>query len=194
MKNKAVIAVIVILILGVGGYGAYRIVKHFNRLSSQSQAPTMTAPEASPTAMTTLKALLALGVAQKCTFDQGTVYMSGGKVRGDFTTTAGASHMISMNNTSYIWMDGQTSGFKMAFDVNATPAPGGQTPTTQSQTSGGIDMNQQANYNCAAWTADATLFNLPKGVTFQDLSKFMASPVAVPSGAPNIPYTPPVGY
>lgn len=181
MKNKAVIAVIVILVLGVGGYGAYRIVKHFNRLSAQSQAPTMTAPEATPTAMTTLKALLALGIAQKCTFDQGTVYMDGGKVRGDFTTSAGVSHMISMNNTSYIWMDGQTTGFKTTFNPNATAAPSTETATSAPATpQGGVDVNQQANYNCGAWTADGSLFVLPKGVTFQDLSKFMASPVAVP--------------
>lgn len=191
MKNKAVITIIILLILGVGGYGAYRIVRHFNRLSTQSQAPTMTAPEATPTAMTTLKALLALGVAQKCTFDQGTVYLAGGKVRGDFVNTAGASHMISTGSTSYIWMDGQTAGFKMTFDVNATPNPStSATPVPQ----GGLDVNQQANYNCEPWTADSALFSLPKGITFQDLSKFMASPVAVPSNVPNIPYTPPAGY
>src|SRR6185503_5345615 len=123
-----------------------------------------TASEASQSTATpqSLKSLLAAGTAQKCSFSdsgsQGTFYVSAGKARGDFTTTASgkttATHMIVDGQTSYIWMDGQSQGFKMMADASAQANVNAQQA---------IDANKPIGYSCSAWSADSSMFVLPTG-------------------------------
>ena len=167
LMNKKLLPVIIIIVLIVGFYGAYRVYKHFARLAAAPVTQTATGTqEASP--VTSLKDLITQGIAQSCTFSNagttGTVYVSGGKVRGDFSTSTTSattqSHMIVMNNTSYIWMEGQKTGFKMSYDPNATPG------TSSSAPNGSFDASANMNYNCSTWVVDASQFTLPAGVTF----------------------------
>lgn len=118
-----------------------------------------------------LKDLISKGVAQSCTFDSGSsngsVYISGGKVRGDFDVVAGGqtvkSHMLVMDSTSYIWTDGQKTGFKMTFDPNADTT---NKKDTSAYTKQGFDPNADNNYKCSTWVTDNTKFTLPSDVTF----------------------------
>jgi hypothetical protein len=141
----------------------------------------------SVSAPSSLKGLLAQTGSQKCTFadtgdasqSQGTVYVSNGKMRGDFTSVAGTqtiqSHMIVKDNTSYLWSDAmQGQGIKMSFD-----AMSGQGASTQG-TPQAVDINAQVQYSCSAWSEDASQFALPTNITFQDVSAMM-SPVPTAS-------------
>lgn len=189
---------IVVLLLLVGG-GAYWMMKKGAAPAAPQQTtpvtqttptqPTQTAP-----AMQTLKDLLTAGTAQKCTYQDtaagnvsGTTYVSAGKVRADFTTTAGkttiSGHMISDGKTSWIWMDGQLTGFKMAFDQTSTPSAGSAPQ--------GVDVNKAMNYSCSVWTADATMFTPPATVNFTDLNsmKIPSAPPVVPPKVPTNPYS-----
>jgi hypothetical protein len=74
--------------------------------------------------------------------------------------------MISDGKDSYMWMDGQTSGYKMKFDDSAKPAAN----TTQNS---GVDPNKNMDYKCSNWSADGSLFTLPSNVQFQDMSAMM---------------------
>jgi len=165
MNKKLIVTIVVLLLLGVGGFAA---AKNFKGSSSTS---TSTESSTQPTSANSLKALLALGSAQTCTFDNagstGTMYISGGKVRGDFDSTTNGktlkTHMLVDGTTSYIWMDGEKTGYKMSFDASA----GAGTPgTTTAQTSGAFDANADMNYKCGPWVADASVFVLPTTVTF----------------------------
>jgi hypothetical protein len=168
MKNKKVLVVVATLALIVGIYGAYRIVKHFRPVQTQTQNPVAK----------TLKDLLAQGIAQKCTFDQGTVYVAGGKVRADFGVTADSkttkSHMIVDGDTSYIWTEDSATGYKMTTNPNASPEAA---PTAAP---GALDVNKEADYVCGAWVTDASYFTLPKNIAFTDLSSMM-NPSAAPA-------------
>lgn len=169
MNKKILMTVGVLVVLVVGAYGAYRVYKHFKRLSTTPSVQTATGTEQS-SAVSSLKDLISKGIAQSCTYttdkSQGTIYMSGGKVRADINTTVGSvatkAHMIMMDNTSYIWTDGMSTGFKMAYNPNATPVPGASPSTLQ----GAIDANTSMDYKCGAWVADGSKFTLPAGVTF----------------------------
>jgi hypothetical protein len=169
MDKKLLMVVGALVILVVGAYGAYRVYKHFARLSATPSVQTATGT-GQPSAMSSLKDLISKGIAQSCTYtsdkSQGTIYMSGGKVRADINTTVGSvatkAHMIMMDNTTYIWTDEMSTGFKMAYDPNATPVPGASPSTLQ----GAIDANTSMNYKCSAWVADGSKFALPAGVTF----------------------------
>lgn len=160
----------VLALMGIGG-GVY----WYTSMRIQTASPTQTTSAAEPTAKQTrsLRDLLTLGAAQRCTNPAGTVYISGGKMRGDFGTT----HMITDNGTSYMWTDGQTKGFKMSLDssaqANVTPQPGQ------------VNVDEKTDYDCGAWTVDTSVFSLPAGVQFTDFSSIMVVPSAGVSGAPS---------
>jgi len=175
MKNKAMIAVVVIVLAAVGGYFLF---------SKGKTAPESINEIAS--GAKSLKELLASGVPQKCTFQsfddsgktEGTSFAAGGKVRADITNTISGksttSHMISDNKTSYIWQDGEKTGFKMTVteaDTAATsvPAPGDNSVASES------DLNQKADYKCSAWVPDDSLFTPPLDVKFTDFSQTLNS-------------------
>ena len=124
-----------------------------------------------------LKDLFTMGGSQTCTFSNkagaqgsGTVYVSGGNVRTDFVTSIenGSTqqmHMIVKDKTSYMWGDAlQGQGIKMSFADITEPTASG------SQQQAGFDANQSVEYSCKPWVADASVFELPAGVQFSDLS------------------------
>lgn len=93
----------------------------------------------------------------------GTVHVSGGKVRGDFTSNVSGygameSHMIADGTYVYTW----TSAYPTGFKSKMTAAPQGGT-----QTSGqGFDANANYRYDCQPETADPSLFVVPANITF----------------------------
>ena len=138
-----------------------------------------------PGASMSMKELLGLGGAQRCTFtntvenseSSGVVYVAGGKMRGDFTSVAAGqtiqSHMIVDGETSYVWSDAAPQGMKISFaDMNAQRGEN----TNQS-----FDVNEKVGYSCGAWTVDAGMFALPAGVEFSDLGALLP-----PSGMPKL--------
>ena len=172
MNNKTVIAVVVVVIVLVAGFFM------FKGKSAPTNAPAdnssvATNPEAPK--QNSLKGLLTLGTSQQCTFNDtvsnnsGTVYVSSGQMRGDFSAQVNgkteASHMISDGQTSYVWMDGTSTGFKMKFDASTQG-------NTQSQ---GVDANKNMDFNCSSWIADASLFIVPAPVKFTDTTALTPS-------------------
>lgn len=117
--------------------------------------------------------LVGRGGDWKCTFgaqgngysSTGTTYVSGGKMRSDFSSKIQQvnqtvdSHMIQDGGFVYVW----TSLAKQGFKAKATL--GTKDASTQFQAQG-VNIDQKYNYNCAPWTVDASLFVLPKEVTF----------------------------
>lgn len=168
-KNLLVVGAAIAAALILGG-GAYL---YLNSRSSQP-APTTTSGQTSsnPNVMQSLRDLLTSGQTVKCTFSDtntggnvtGTTYIASGKVRADTMMQSGSqtinSHMIVEGNTGYMWMDGQTQGFKMSLDT-ATQEQTGTNPQTQN-----FDANKKMNYNCGPWVSDSSMFSLPAGVQF----------------------------
>jgi hypothetical protein len=121
--------------------------------------------------MKSIKDLLTAGIPQQCTFTdasgeaglEGTTYIAGGKMRGDFTTTVDGKtttgHTIFDGKTSWIWMDETSTGFKI--EVDPSEADSSELPVQQ-----GMDLNKTIDYNCSTWLPDNTLFNPPTDITF----------------------------
>ena len=120
--------------------------------------------------------LIARGGDYECTFSHstdaaystGTVFVSGKKMRGDFNSTTKLaanikmeSHMISDGEFLYNWSSAMPTGFKMAIaeSSNATSTAGSQA----------LDYNQKLDYDCKAWTADASKFVIPAEIKFTTL-------------------------
>lgn len=167
MNKKVVTAgVVVVLLLIIAGFLVMK------GRTNPAVTPTKTSEQ--NTSPTSLKDLISKGIAQSCTYSNesstGQIYVSGGKVRGDFDTTIEGkvtkSHMIVDGSNSYIWSDGSKDGIKMTFDVAATPAA-----NATSSPVGGFDTAANMNYKCGVWVADPSMFTLPAGVTFMSFGK-----------------------
>lgn len=113
---------------------------------------------------------------------QGTVYVSGGKMRGDFSSQPEAlggasvvSHMINTGEFIYTWSDAYPQGMKMAVP------PEGSNVSSDPAASGGVDYQSQVHYSCSPWAADESMFAPPAGVSFMELGDKGMMP-AMPSG------------
>ena len=168
MNKKIVVLVIVVLLILIGG-GAL-VMKNKSVYTQVTPTPTAATPTKATAAEAkgTIKSLLTSAVPQSCTFTtekqastSGTVYISGGKMRGNFTTTSqGQSmngHIIIDSGYSYIWTDLLTRGMKVAVTEGSASAG------TSNQS---MDVNQPVSYTCKPWTPDATMFTLPTNITF----------------------------
>jgi hypothetical protein len=176
MNMKLIIGIALVIFL-VGGTGAFVMMRNRSNtpVAPAADSTTQENQTASPTATATkksLKDLLTLTGAQKCTFtstetpevSDGVVYVSDGKVRGDFTTTVNnvrsQTHVITDQQNVYLWTEGQPTGLKMAINVQSTPGAPGQT----------IDWNAQADYNCQPAQVDNSLFEIPTTVKFTEFT------------------------
>lgn len=183
--NKKILVVIVLLLITAGAYFGYT-------KFMAGKVPGGSTESAS--GAKSLKDLLSSGVAQKCTYSttdesgtsEGTTYVSGGKVRADFTTVMSGkttkSHMITDNKTSYVWTDGEKNGFKTTIseeDAKADTSVSSDAEFSQS----GASLNEKVDYKCSGWVVDGSFFTPPSNVTFTDFSQLFAPTPAPAQGA-----------
>lgn len=134
----------------------------------QSVSPTT----AQTSAKKSLRDLLSLGIAQKCTYTNkldnevitGEIIFSGQKFRQNYVTKIDGKEtkgsVLSDGTNIYMWSDdNKTSGITMKIDTTS------QDPNNKS-----FDMDQSYDYNCVPTTVSASDLNPPKDVTFSDLS------------------------
>lgn len=171
--NKKIIPMVVVIFLVLLAVGVV-----FASKNKGGQVAPGNSTEETASAPQSLKDIIAANVPQKCTFSavaenggyEGVVYSSGGKFRGDFTSTSGTetttSHMIIDGTTNYTWTDGQTTGYKMTVESEEAVKP----EVSATSPAAVADLNQKADYKCAVWVPDDSLFELPKDITFTDLS------------------------
>jgi hypothetical protein len=159
--NKKVILIgVLVLMLLVSGY--FFMKKGPTKVTTQETKEVQTGP-------TSLKDLISKGIAQTCTYSNevggGKIYVSGGKVRGDFETKVEdkvtKSHMIVDGSTSYIWSDGSLTGIKMTFDASETASKDAETSPV-----GGFDASSDMNYKCGVWVVDSSMFAVPTTIKF----------------------------
>ncbi len=100
--------------------------------------------------------------------NSGTVYISGGMMRGEFSTIAEGkpidTSFIYKGNIMYTWSSAMGA---MGFKMEANP----MASTEEASASGTYSWNtsEVGDYNCVAWEADSSRFELPAGITFRDL-------------------------
>lgn len=167
-----IIAAVVIIVAGFFFFAGKAKAPAVGELRTENGQPQQAATDTG--AGTSLKELIGLDTAQRCTFDDavtggqvsGTVYVGGGKVRTDFATQQGGQpvvgHTIIDGESSYMWIDGMKDGFKVSVAAGAqqSAATGGAQ---------GIDMDAKVEYRCEPWALDASKFKLPANVTFREM-------------------------
>jgi len=187
MGNKVIIGVLVVITLILAGAGVTWF-KNSTAPKSNTNASTesMSTPEAqasvSSDTRVALKDLFSSSKSQQCTFSDsssgssGTVYMSNGKMRGDFSTTSSGqtmlSHMIVENDTSYVWTDASDQGVKLSYE-KATQLTSATASAQAGSATMPISLDQKVSYQCSAWSVDPSLLTLPTTVKFNDFSSLI---------------------
>ncbi len=120
---------------------------------------------------------LKTGGSYKCEVNQyvnnieskGTTYINDGMVRGEFNTRVNGMNMdstlIVRDGYTYSWTSMMPSaGFKAKVVA--------QKGDTNTGTSGTYSFNSEqiGDYNCEAWSLDASKFTIPTDITFTDVS------------------------
>lgn len=104
---------------------------------------------------------------------EGTYFVSGGSMRGDFLTESPdlsgqiLSSMIIDDTNMYVWseIEGQTYGMKMDLSLVNDPTYDAREP---------VALDAAVIYDCKPWkNVDRTVFMPPSTVMFQDMSEMM---------------------
>ncbi len=132
--------------------------------NSTTNSTSQAASTSGTTSKSSLKSLMAAGSSVSCTFDssegKGTAYVTGDKMRVDYTAMGTSGHMINDGQFLYMWTDGSKTGIKMSSKVDNNSIPGSsQAP----------DLNTQQDYTCKPWTQTSSSFAVPSTVTFTTL-------------------------
>jgi len=159
-------AVVAVIIIGAAGFF---LLKKPAQTPQESTTTQPTQQEESQ-AKGSIKNLLAAGKNQTCTIKypvgeqmgEGTVYVSGKNLRGDFTMTSAEktfdSHMIQDETYMYSWSSLSPQGVKMKIaELEKVQA----SPTAES-----VDLDQEVDINCSSWSVDNSKFTPPTDVTF----------------------------
>lgn len=192
MGNRVIVGILVVIALILTGAGATWF-KNASQIKSNtvenSPSPDSVlspSPEATPPTDTrkSIRDLFATSGNQKCTFSDsqnsssGTIYTSSGKMRGDFQTVSKGqtliSHMIIVDQISYVWTDGVSQGMKLsAGKIGSLTGTASSSGTVAETNSTPINVEQKVSYGCVAWTPDQNLLTLPTNIKFSSLSEIM---------------------
>lgn len=181
--NKQIVAVVVALVVLVGGYFLFN--KMGGRDGESMETPT-TENEQNNVGTNTdttgkkmsFDSFLRQGGAYVCTVNQsvqgmnsqGTVYVDGSNVRGEFNSSIQGmsvkSEFLVKDGYSYSWSNMMANkGFKIA--VN----DGGSASNTGTSGSYSFNAEQIGDYNCEPWSVDNSKFALPSGVIFTEVNQ-----------------------
>src|SRR3989344_1943163 len=161
-------AVVAVIIIGAAGFF---LLKKPAQTPQESTTTQPTQQEESQ-AKGSIKNLLAAGKNQTCTIKypaaeqmgEGTVYVSGKNLRGDFAFTSEGktfdSHMIQDETYMYSWSSLSPQGAKMKIaELEKVQA----SPTAES-----VDLDQEVDVNCSSWSVDSSKFTPPSDVNFTE--------------------------
>ena len=124
--------------------------------------------------------LIAAGQSVECSYSKpdgtsGTIYTAQGRLRGEMLVREGGStypaHMITDGQKMYMW--GGPMGEKQGMVMSVNPSGAG--PMGGPQTA---DLNAQMDCTCKPWPVDASKFDPPSDVQFQDMAAMMAQAYA----------------
>lgn len=194
MQNKqAIIGIIAAAIILVGAGGAFLYSK--NNPKPTDSNTTKALDQESMSTKNNILGLLKSGKTQKCTFayddpesgsTEGIVYLTGNQMRSDISmTTDGKSSAINMirnGDDTYIWGSSipNNMGIKMTISQDEL--------ISDTSSKDYLDVTQEVDYKCDAWTVNSTVFSLPTNIKFTDISEVMQDAIkAKPSttGSPS---------
>lgn len=182
MSSKVIIAIVVALAV-IGG-GAFIITNNGNdENGSQASTASSDSPKQGDDAaeISTIKELVSRNKDVTCTFsgteqdgakNSGTVYVSKGRMNGDFILEPAGkpvqkSHIIQDGTYQYVWIDGKSEGTKIKLSAMESLV---DEEKAKQQAQQPVDQDKKFDFSCSDWNVDESVFTPPSNVTFSDLS------------------------
>jgi len=171
--SKKLIGLIVVVVVIVGGYFVFS-----GNKGAENGELGNTNDEQPTGKKMAFSQFLKQGGAYKCEVKQsmsdfensGTMYVSGKNLRGEFSTVAEGKTMtssfISRDGYSYTW---SSLAPGMGFKVKAVESAEASDANANVSGTYAWSADQIGDYNCENWVVDATKFELPKNITFQEI-------------------------
>ncbi len=179
--NKQYLIALAVVILIAGGVYVYTSTSDTPEVKDSASTDNTMTDE--PTTASSLRVLLASGKNVTCEFSrpadedgnaqEGTVYVSGDHVRGDFTITtkkegAQSASMIQDGEWMYAWGGGfadEGEGYKVR--VSETTGTSNEVMEFKKDT---FDVDSETEYTCTSWKKDESKFVPPSDVKFKEFS------------------------
>jgi len=172
--GKGIIITIAALVVVAGGAAFYVYNRSSNTPGAASDTVMMN--DSDSVQPKSLRDFFGLTVNQTCTFNDpesksnGTVYVANGRMRGDFTVVTEevemSSHMITDSEDVYLWFDNTEEGYKMKISDQ-------EEYSATDEDSKSVDLDKKVDYKCSNWIVNDSVFQLPAGKNFTDLSAMM---------------------
>lgn len=179
-KQRGIILAVVVILALLGVFALIQMKKPLSPAGEQTaveQNNSTPVPQQESVTKGSLRSLIAAGKNVNCEINypdgstKGTTYVSGNKMRGDFTVKGPddkeiASHMINDGTYAYIWTDTAKQGTKVKIDaVKPSVSPNAQTQ--------GADLDSEVDLKCSPWSVDDSKFTVPADIQFSDLSSII---------------------
>lgn len=158
-----------LVIIGVAGF----FLLNKSSQSNKEKTAVQDAQQEQSQTKSSIQKLLAAGKNETCSVKypageqtaDGTIYVNGKNLRGDFTTTSEGktidSHIIQDETYMYSWTSLAPQGTKMKIaELEKLQA----SPATES-----VDLNQEFDINCSSWSVDIGKFTPPANVNFVEI-------------------------
>lgn len=179
MKNRKFIFSGIIIFLLVAGAFIYFVMQKTDTFLKDQQLAKLENKETPTPAITgnengkSLRDFFASTETISCNYkndagkSSGKIQVAGSKLHGEFMTELAGisqtSNLVSDGKLVYIWVEGDKTGFKIPLtDIKAAD------PKNSSNKE--LDLDKKIDYTCEPWNVDQSVFNIPKEVTFTDLS------------------------
>lgn len=170
MNKQLLIGIAAVLVIG-GGYFFYQ----------QSSGVSPTNQAVSGVIKGNIQDLFARGTSMQCQFSyddegnitEGNVYITGKKMRGNFTLTQADGEIMKSNVLrddiyGYTWFEGQKQGTKIKIETSDKITKDNQEENENGKLFALDDKD--VDYDCKPWNVDNSMFIPPADIEFQDLS------------------------
>lgn len=183
-SGSITIILLIVAVLAIGGAGAYIATDGFGTNEDQSNATTDTAETEQQSSVSSetvgsvamLESALADGQAVRCTYEQegnsGTAYISSeAEFRVDYRAAESTGHVITKDNTTYFWTDGESTGYMFEYDPQDSNDLMDEANSISPET---LKNNfEEDNVSCEEFDFDDSLVELPEGIEFSSFEDLM---------------------
>lgn len=176
ISSFAILIIIAIVLLGgVGYFMLYEKPAGEDTPTTVNQIPDTVSGTGSFQSLTALEYPVQCSVSYREDYAvvSGDTYIADGKIRGNFTIeqedASYESHFIHDGSMIYSWT--MTPAGMTALKIDTAASENSTTP----QTTGGIDVDQQVDYECMPWDADTAVFTPPSDIEFKTHAELMQS-------------------
>lgn len=180
MKKLLPIVLIGVVILGVGAYllSQNRETQVTEQGEQDKQVTIQQADEEAETFTGSLREMLGLGRAMRCTWSKGeaasgVAWVKGEMFYSEIEAQGEQNYSIFKDNCMWSWQEGRPQGVKMCFSPEeAEELISGESEASQ-QTDTGTSMPTEVQYNCQPTAVSDNKFNPPEDIEFLDVDQMM---------------------